>query len=182
MLTGFHSVVVDVGDFDSAVGDYARMLGQDSDWLEADAERRTRSALFPLANTVLEIRAQNATATAANDSETTGLSGLRLVCDELERFVAQLGSRGVVVQPSRVEQAERVGRDGEEARTWVSALVDPGASRSISVELISDEAGPQPIWSGRGTTQPGTQPGSTAIDPQSAIRALDHVVVFSTDI
>jgi len=182
MLTGFQSVVVDVGDFDSAVGDYARMLGQDPDWLEANAERGTRSALFPLTNTILEIRAQNGTASPEIDTETRGLSGLRLVCDDLERFVAQLASCGVVVQPRRVEQAERVEGDGEEARTWVSALVDSGASRSISVELISDEAGPQPIWSGRGATQPGTQPRSTAIDPQSAIRALDHVVVFSADI
>ena len=43
MLSGFHSAVVDVGDFDTAVGDYARLLGQEPDWIEEDAERRTRS-------------------------------------------------------------------------------------------------------------------------------------------
>ncbi len=29
MITGFHGVVVDVPDLDSAVADYARLLGQD---------------------------------------------------------------------------------------------------------------------------------------------------------
>jgi catechol 2,3-dioxygenase-like lactoylglutathione lyase family enzyme len=176
MLSGFHSVVVDVGDFDSAVGDYARLLGQEPDWQESNVEMRTRSALFPLANTLLEIRAAPAGAGAAIDTETKGLSGLRLACDELEQFVAQLESGGVATLPSIPQTAER--SDGETARTWVSATVDPKASRSISVELISDEAGPQP---GRNDRSRATV-RSHAIDPQSAIQALDHVVVFSADV
>ena len=179
MLTGFHSVVMDVGDFDSAVGDYARMLGQDPRWLESNAERHTQSALFPLANTILEIRAEEdlAARTAIDaDTRTRGLSGLRLACDDVERFVGQLESGGIAVQPRVSERAERT--DGEETRTWVSAIVDPGASRSISIELISDETGPQPKWTDRRLT--GAD--SKTIDPQSVIRALDHVVVFSADI
>ena len=176
MLSGFHSVVVDVADFDSAVGDYARLLGQESDWIESNAERRTRSALFPLANTILEIRAEQAAAGAAVEGGSKGLSGLRLACDEPDRFVAQLESGGTAVLPSVPQKAER--SDGEAARTWVSATVDPTASRSISVELISDEAGPRPLWTDRSTDRAG----SSGIDPQSTIRALDHVVVFSADV
>ncbi len=49
MLTGFHSAVIEVADFESALGDYARMLGHEAPWIEHDASRRTRSALCPLA-------------------------------------------------------------------------------------------------------------------------------------
>ena len=173
MLSGLHSVVVDVADFDSAVGDYARLLGQEPNWIESNAQGHTRSALFPLANTILEIRVQSA---AAVEGAPKGLSGLRLACDDLERFVGRLESGGTPMLPSVPQKAER--SDGEPARTWVSATVDPTASRSISVELISDEAGPRPVWTDLGTDRAHSHP----IDPQSAIRALDHVVVFSADV
>jgi len=175
MLSGFHSVVVDVADFDSAAGDYARLLGQEPRWIEWGAQRRTRSALFPLANMILEIRADAATGTEV-EAAPKGLSGLRLACDEIERFVDRLESDGVAIQPRLSQKAER--SDGEAARTWISAIVDPRASRSISIELISDETGPRPQWTDHGRDQTA----SPAIDPQSAIHALDHVVVFSADI
>lgn len=176
MLSGFHSVVINVGDFDSGVGDYARLLGQQPDWIEWDAERRTHSALFPLANTMLEIRATEAIPGAPRKAESTGLSRIRLACDELEPFVGLLESRGVATRPRVREQVERKG--AEAVRTWISAILDPKASRSISVELISDEAGSRPMWTDR---QPD-RAGPDTIDPRSAIRALDHVVVFSADL
>lgn len=176
MLSGFHSVVVDVGDFDSAVGDYARLLGQQPDWQESNAEMRTRSALFPLANTIVEIRAGEAGAEAASDPQTKGLSGLRLACDELEQFVGRLASSGVATLPSIPQTAMR--SEEEAARTWVSATVDPKASRGISVELISDETGPQPEWADRSRAPVRSQ----TLDPRSVIQALDHVVVFSGDV
>jgi catechol 2,3-dioxygenase-like lactoylglutathione lyase family enzyme len=176
MLSGFHSVVVDVGDFDSAVGDYARLLGQEPDWQESNAKMRTRSVLFPLANTILEIRAAEAGAGAAFETETKGLSGLRLACDELEKVVGRLESGGVATLPGIPQTAMRF--EGEAARTWVSATVDPKASRGISVELISDEAGPQPDRADRSRTRVRSQ----TVDARSAIQALDHVVVFSGDV
>ena len=173
MLSGFHSVVVDVGDFDSAVGDYARLLGQEPDWQESNAEMRTRSALFPLANTILEIRAAEADAGGTFETQTKGLSGLRLACDELEQFVGRLESGGVATLPSKPQTAMPF--EEKAARTWVSATVDPRASRGIPVELISDEAGPQPDRS-------RAQVRSQTVDPKSVIQALDHVVVFSGDV
>ncbi len=176
MLSGFHSVVVDVGDFDSAVGDYARLLGQEPDWQESNAEMRTRSALFPLANTILEIRAAEADAGGAFETQAKGLSGLRLACDELEQFVGRLESGGVATLPSMPQTAMPF--EGKAARTWVSATVDPKASRGIPVELISDEAGPQPDGADRSRAQVRSQTS----DPKSVIQALDHVVVFSGDV
>ena len=49
MLTGFHSVVVDVADFDAAVRDYALLLGR-------APSHGTRSARFSLLNAQLELR------------------------------------------------------------------------------------------------------------------------------
>ena len=173
-------MVVDVGDFDSAMGDYGRMLGQEPVWLESNAERRTRSALFPLANMVLEIRGDSGAAESAAVTETKGLSGLRLACDDVERFAQQLASDGIAAGLRVSEKAERDDSDdadnaddadvadGEGARSWVSTTLDRAASRGISVELISDEEGMDRVY-------------SPAVDPQSAIRALDHVVVFSAD-
>jgi catechol 2,3-dioxygenase-like lactoylglutathione lyase family enzyme len=183
MLSSFHSAVVDVRDFDSGISDYARLLGQEPDWIEANAERGTRSALFPLANTMLEIRA----AENAVEGRSTGLSGFRLGCDDVDGFAGQLEQRSIAVEPSIVEKAERF--DAVAARTWVSTNLDPTASRSIPVELISDEAGDRPVWIDPtinstidSTNSMRDRPRSPSIDPQSAIRALDHVVVFSADV
>ena len=46
-------------------------------------------------------------------------------------------------------------------------------SDSIPIELISEESGPLPEWD---------RVRAQSIDPQSAIQALDHVVVFSADV
>jgi catechol 2,3-dioxygenase-like lactoylglutathione lyase family enzyme len=172
VLSHFHSAVVDVRDFEGATSDYARMIGREPAWIETHALRHTRSALFPLSNTILEIRA----AEDAVEGHSTGLAGLRLGCDEVERFVSQLESRGISSRPGVVEEAAEQG--GESARTWVSTVVDAAASRSISVELISDEDGPTPVW----TDLVSDRSRPPTIDPQSAIRALDHVVIFSADV
>jgi catechol 2,3-dioxygenase-like lactoylglutathione lyase family enzyme len=172
MLCNFHSAVVDVLDLDAATSDYARLLGQQPAWIETNVERRTRSALFVLSNMIFELRGTDNTV----EGGAKGLAGIRLGCDELDRFKGQLESRGISTGPAVVEKAAE--QDGESARTWVSAVVDAEASRSISLELISDEAGSMPKWTDRGLDR--AQP--RAIDPQSAIQALDHVVVFSADV
>ena len=125
MPSSFHSVVVDVEDFDSAAGDYARLLGQSATWLESNADRGTRSALFPLSNMILEIRA--AKSGAATDR--LGLAGFRLGCDDLETLTQRLADREISLRPSVSEKAEA--SDGS-VRTWASTLVDPAASRSLA--------------------------------------------------
>jgi catechol 2,3-dioxygenase-like lactoylglutathione lyase family enzyme len=120
---------------------------------------------------ILEIRADEVVAGAKVEDDRKGLSGLRLSCDEVERFVGELESNGLTIPPRVPLKAERV--DADATRTWVAATVDRVASRSISIELISDESGPLPIWD---------RVRADSIDPQSAIQALDHVVVFSADV
>lgn len=179
MPSRFHSIVVDVADFDSAVADYARLLGLQADWIESGAQSGTLSALFPLSNMMLEIRGRastSASTTAPLDDPPDGLSGIRLGCDELERLLDQLGSMRSAVHSSLAQKAER--SDGEAVRSWVSTTLDPSFSRSISIEVISDEAGPRPGWMG----DHRDPSASNSKDPESAIRGLDHVVVFSSDI
>jgi len=176
MLTGFHSAVIEVADFESALGDYARMLGHEAPWIEHDASRRTRSALFPLANMMLEIRASETDSEPTSEEGTLGLAGLRLAWDEPEQFRAELQSNATLRLPGVHEVA--AGPDAGTSRCWTSTQVDLVVSRSISVELISDEEGPRPVWNGSAVDP--VEAGS--IDPRSTIRGLDHVVVFSGDI
>jgi catechol 2,3-dioxygenase-like lactoylglutathione lyase family enzyme len=163
MISHFHSAVVEVGDFEAGVGDYARLLGQKPGWIGADEKARTRSALFPLANMRLEIRGR----ASGTESESNGLVGIRLGCDELEGAIEELASRGIGA--GAIASEESPGPDGESTCRWHTTPIDPKASRSIHVELISDE------------TDSGWLDAATE-DPRSAIRALDHVVVFSPDV
>jgi len=169
MLSTFHSAVVDVRDFDSGVDDYARLLGQRPGWLEADAAQDTRSALFALSNMLLEIRSRD----AAAGSAASGLAGIRLACEGADDLAARFAARGVPLVDDRTRTAERSGGSTEEggSRAWRSLRVDAAASRSLPIELICDEEGALPIWKDAGLE-----------DPRAAIQALDHVVVFSSDV
>lgn len=181
MLSGFHSAVIDVGDFGSGVRDHARLLGRDPAWQEWDPDSGLRSAFFPVANMCLEIREAR--------GGKAGLGGIRLVCDDRERFGRHLESGGLEVGPARSCRAE--GPDGRGIRSWISTRLDRAASRGIPIEWISqesdlpvgDEAGAgfhgDPAESGR-IPAPPVWDGAPAA-PESAIRALDHVVIFSAD-
>jgi len=169
MLSTFHSAIVDVRDFGSAVDDYARLLGQRPGWLETDTAQDTRSALFALSNMLLEIRSGD----AAAGSGAPGLAGIRLACEGGDDLVARFAARGVPLVDEGSRRAEGSGGSKGEglSRTWRSLRVDATASRSLPVELICDEAGSRPIWKDAGLE-----------DPRSAVQALDHVVVFSADV
>lgn len=176
MISHLQSVVLDVADFEAGANDYARLLGHAPRWIETNDGAGTRSAHFPLANTRLEVRAS----TSARTPLATGLAGLRLQCDDPERAVELLEARGISTKQSIAGEA--TGQDGETLRRWLSIGIDPKASRSIPVELVSDE-----ILSGAAAAEGIARPGSRArgdessVDPASAVRALDHVVVFSAD-
>ncbi len=182
MLSAFHSASIDVTDFDSGVRDYARLLGRDPGWQERDRESGLRSAFFPLANMGLEIREAG--------GGKPGLGGIRLVCDDREQFGEHLERAGL--ESGSVRSCVAEGPDGNEIRRWVSTGLDRGASRGIPVEWISEESArpasegrmrefdTQPPESGRPWAPSAWKGASPA--PESAVRALDHVVIFSADI
>lgn len=159
MLTGFHGVVVDVGDFDAAVRDYALLLGRAPTASSVDADHRVRNARFVLANAELELRAL-APATAGGEGSvarepalpirgTAGIAGLRF------DWRAAPGSRRL---PGRLE------------------------GPTIPIELVaeSDRAGEAiGSTSSLARTPAPTASAFSAIDPDAQVAGLDHVVIVS---
>ncbi len=176
MISSFHSVLVEVTQFESGVADYARLLGQRPGRVETEEVSRLRSVFFPLANTRLEIREVSTSAVDASQ----GLKAIRLACDDLDVIAKGFGAGAPSLLPSENRKAgsEVEGAGDEESRTWVSTRIDPVASRALAVELISDDVG---VPAGPLGGTPDSVTGGAA-DPKSLIRALDHVVVMSADI
>lgn len=167
MLSAFHSAVVEVQDFDAAVTDYARLLGQPPRWIESQTTRSVRSAFFGLSNTQLEIRAS----ASGSEAETTarrsfGLVGIRFEWDpeasgDPQAFLSQ---RGVATGPTLNEEAVR--SDGQ-CRRWTRIEPDLRSSRGIPVEIICGETGEV------------SQHPDGVVEPEATIESLDHVVVLS---
>lgn len=177
MIRGVHSAIVEVRDFESGRDDHAALLGRPPARVEVDAARGFRSALFPLANVLLEVRG----ATGSTDPGSGGLAGLRLHCDDLEAAARVLRSQGVETGPCERGVAEAEG-DGA-ARRWSSMTIAPGASRGLPVELIEvdpDDALDIDIDTDLGGGG-GGEGGACEADPRQCVRALDHVVVLSAD-
>ena len=164
MISSFHSVLVNVADFDAGVADYARLLGQKPGPIQHELVGDTRSVFFPLSNMLLEIRE----ASAEVADRPTGLTAIRLECDDVEQIAARFEEGGPALEPGENRRVES--EEAESLRTWLSTRVCPSVSRSVGIELISDEVGSQ------------AHAGGGGLDPESCIRGLDHVVVMSGDI
>jgi catechol 2,3-dioxygenase-like lactoylglutathione lyase family enzyme len=174
MLSRFHSAVVDVADFDAGVRDYGRMLGRAPGFAGTAPETERQSAFFGAANMLLEIRGP----LPGDSASDAGLSGIRLECDDIERFslAADASDAAASILPSSNHILESSA--AAESLSWICAEVDRASSRQIPIELISEQAGPWPTgaeWAADATAEAG-------VDPQSAFTALDHVVVMSAEI
>lgn len=184
MLTSFHSAVIEAHDFEVGVRDTSLLLGRDPLRLEVARADGRRSALFELANTVLELRApacdvgaasdQNADESAGEDAEDAaprvGLAGIRFACEAREPG-DWLAARGVPVAACGAFEASF--DDGRGVRRFRSARVGLEASRGLPVELIAGEA------LEAGPSKAGAGESGTRCDPAACVRALDHVVVLS---
>ncbi len=128
MLSAFHSVVVVVRDFTSALEHYTALLGREAAWIGANETRGCRSALFSLANMTLEIRDP-----AAGDQTQEGLAGMRLSMQDDGAAAETLEARGISTLERCHEAAE--GLDGVSRREWTRLRIAPTSSRGIPIEL-----------------------------------------------
>ena len=176
MLSAFHSVVLAVSNFEQGSQDVSRLLGREPAWLGSERSSGARLALFRLTNTAVEVRGpegqdsrcQSGPREAALAEEGEGLCGIRMELDDLSLAKRVLADRGIEGRGIRQQQAQGAGDAAN--REWSSLSLDPTASRSIPVELVSDPGGwALPIETGWQA-------------PRSAVAALDHVVVFSSDL
>ncbi len=174
MLNSFHSVVIETPDLELGIREYKQLLGGPSPRIEVNAARQTRSALFPLQNMRLELRSPDAPASASGSEQVEPrLAALRLAGPESAAIDRGLGERGVATASTRHERGDRletvagVPIAGSDPRSYRSLAIDLAVSRGLGVELISEE---DPAWAPL-VEEDGADP--------AAIRALDHVVVYS---
>lgn len=173
MLDRFHSARIDVPDLDTAVADYARLLGRPptgrtsaspspSPSPSASASE-TQSVFFGAANMGLELRLAQ--------GERTGQSGIRLATDGPDPRPA-LEAGGLAWRGETTCALELAEASGTQA--WQEVTLDPAGTRGIPIVVAwgkeADLAtGPLPAH----------DPGDDAVDPAAQVHALDHVVVMS---
>jgi catechol 2,3-dioxygenase-like lactoylglutathione lyase family enzyme len=159
MGSGLHSVLLSVQDFDRGVDDLRRLLGRGPAWLGGDPRTESKSALFPLANTTLELRGPGA--------GREGLCGLRLAAEEPREQRARLQGRAIGCGEVRYQSEAGMGKDPR--RAWNGFSLDSTASRQVPIELIEPVAG----W---------PSVAGSAEDSLASVVALDHIVILSADL
>lgn len=175
MLDSFHSAVIDVSDFEAGVDDYALLLGRRPFRIEDDRSGGWRSALFALASCCLEIRSA---AAGGEEGKREGLAGIRLgLADSFgawddDALPERLVASGLPVSQHARREAEDI--DGGSPRQWFAARMESDATRRLPVELVLDAPSSEASIAGARR--------AAASDPGPTIRALDHVVVLSSDV
>ncbi len=159
MLTRFHSVVVDVADFDAAVRDHALLLGHAPILAGPDSRHGPRRARFVLSNAQLELR--DLAAARAFPAEPTfplraeaGIAGIRFCCTP---------TPGTRLRPGRLE--------GPTVPIELVSELDSPAVSSASSDPDEPRVG----------TSTAREVGLSDIDPEAQVTGLDHVVVASPD-
>ena len=175
MLDRLDHVIVAVRDLASSCERYAALLGRPVSWRGEHPGAGSANALFRLENTYLELLTPRGEGGVGDmlrarlDAVGEGVLGLAFGTPDADAFVASLRAAGGEVtdpQPGH-------GRDQDSGalRRWRNAYLSQATSRGPLVFAI-EHATPADLL-------PLREPGGPA---ESAVRALDHVVVMSKDI
>jgi catechol 2,3-dioxygenase-like lactoylglutathione lyase family enzyme len=178
-ITALDHVVVGVRDLDAAVRTMADLLGREPSWRGAHPGSGTANALFRLSNTYLELLSpdgdspdgaeggQGRVLAQRLEEHGEGLFALALGTDDVEAFAARMNAWDIDV--ARPREGHGVAEDGPAERRWFTVLLPGQASRGVLILAIEHRAGSLPEVAPRG-------------GPAAAVAALDHVVVFSSDL
>lgn len=168
-------LLVAVGDLPAAADRYAALLGRPASWRGEHPGAGSANVLFRLDNCYLELLAPAGAgpigAQLREHLETTGegLLGLAFGTPDLRETRASLRARGL----SLSEPLPGEGRDlvsGAERR-WENAFLSPESSRGPLLFAIEHHSPADAL--------PRREPEGS---PQSAVSAVDHVVVMSADL
>jgi catechol 2,3-dioxygenase-like lactoylglutathione lyase family enzyme len=169
-------VVIAVRDLEAAATAYAAMLGRAPSWRGRHPEYGTANVLFGLERCYLELLGLAepdpahpiGTALATYlEGHAEGLFALALGSDDLDATAAGLVGAGLAPSPIMVGTAS--GDDGT-IRSWRTFMLDRVTTRGMTAFAIQHDD-PNAI-----------PPAPTVGDPAAAIRAIDHVVLFSDDL
>jgi catechol 2,3-dioxygenase-like lactoylglutathione lyase family enzyme len=175
-IQGVDHVVVGVRDLAEAERQAALLLGREPSWRGAHPEAGTANALFRLANTYLELLSPDPREAGGSigpglarwlDEHGDGPFALALGTADVEAFAVRMNAWDVDV--GRPREGRGVSRDGSAERLWFSVLLPTATSRGVPILAIEHRAGSLP-------------PGEPLADPAACVSALDHVVIFSSDL
>jgi catechol 2,3-dioxygenase-like lactoylglutathione lyase family enzyme len=174
MLTALDHAVIAVRNLDGAAETYARLLGRPPSWRGEHAQLGTANVLFRLDNMYLELLSPRAEGPLAALVAAhlvrygEGLFALVFGAADADACAAALRARGLSVTPPVAGE----GRDLHTGarRTWRTVHLSTADTRGIVLFIIQHDAASDPL--------PLTPPTA---EPSSAIFALDHAVIFTSD-
>jgi catechol 2,3-dioxygenase-like lactoylglutathione lyase family enzyme len=175
MLLAVDHVVIRVRELAAAADAYARLLGRAPSWRGVHPAGGTSNALFRLENGYLELLAPTGEGALADalraqlERDGEGVAALALATDDARAFAERLREGGIEAS----EPAEGEGRETTTGavRRWRNSFLPAAATRGPLVFAIEHFSPADAL--------PRAAPTVAA---ESAIHALDHVVVASEDL
>ncbi len=174
MLTALDHVILAVNDLDSASRDYRALLGLAPSWHGEHPGSGTSNVLFRVDNTYLELLAPSGSGPIGDglrsilEHRGEGLVGLAFATEDLDACCRTLSERGL--EPGAIERGAGRDRPTGAERRWRRAPLSPASTRGVVLFPIQHESPadelPRAVASGA---------------PGSAVHALDHAVVQTTD-
>jgi catechol 2,3-dioxygenase-like lactoylglutathione lyase family enzyme len=175
MLTHFDHAVIAVTDLDAATRQYTELFGLTPSWRGIHPEAGTSNTLYRVANGYVELLAPTGDGPIANvveghlDEHGEGMFAVCFAAADADAFAAALRRQGIdAVGPQAGEGREET---GEVVRRWRTVLLPREATRGLMLFAIEHET-PDALL-------PLAKPTLSA---ESAVSAIDHVVVTSPDI
>jgi catechol 2,3-dioxygenase-like lactoylglutathione lyase family enzyme len=169
MLTSFDHVTVAVSDLDAAIESHERLFAADPLWRGENRELGTKASLFAFSNALLELVAPDSRAPEAEGLRTwlhehgEGLLSICFGTDDASGCSKELRARGV--RATEPQSGIARSTDGS-TRSYEIVELSPRATRGLAVAIVQRGA---PLI------------GSETSNAPSAIHALDHVVVRTSD-
>lgn len=174
MLNCLDHLILAVADLDGAARCYAALLGRRPSWQGEHPALGTQNAIFRLANTSLELLAPAPEAAPGDwlarwlERRGEGLLGLAFGTRDAAACARFLAGRGL--RPGAPEPG--LSRDVQSGafRAWTRVPLPPAQTRGLLLFAI-EQRSPAALL-----------PEASAVaEPQSAVQALDHVVLQSRD-
>jgi catechol 2,3-dioxygenase-like lactoylglutathione lyase family enzyme len=175
VLVALDHAIVAVHELDPAVRETAALLGRAPSWRGSHPNAGTANALFRLDNTYLELLAPAGPGPVGEGlrarllAEGEGLAGLAFATPDARACAASLRERGL----DAAEPRPGLGRDDESGafRRWRTVELPLASTRGLLLFAI-EHLSPADLL-----------PRAPALgDERAAVGALDHAVVFSTDL
>jgi catechol 2,3-dioxygenase-like lactoylglutathione lyase family enzyme len=175
VLTALDHAVIAVRDLEAAARTYTRLFGLAPSWHGDHPQLGTANILFRLENTYVELLSPrseglgSALVAAHLDQQGEGIFAIAFSTGDADACAATLRQRGLTV-------TDPIPGDGHDTRTgarrsWRSVHIPTTETRGVTIFVIQHESAPDAL--------PLAQP---AVPAAAAVRAFDHVVVFTSDV